>query len=255
MICRVCIVLFLCLLYSTLFHLVENSEVEGSCESSADKQCQNNQRAKIAKGSNAQGKPPEALIDSCEDRSEKCPIYKLHGHCSQSPGWMIVNCPKTCNACHLRSYQARCERSSLNISTDPIYFPGSVSAMFLSLTERFGDRYDINVLSTSPWVVTFDNFLTDEEAEALISTVEGTWEHSTDTGAVNAFGETGRTLSKGRTSSNAWCKEKCSSHSLVQNVVSKMAEVTLVPSNHYESLQILHYEKGQFYRKHHDMGL
>ena len=33
-----------------------------------------------------------------------------------------------------------------------------------------------------PWVVTFDNFLTDDEVNALLDTVEGTWERSTDTG-------------------------------------------------------------------------
>jgi prolyl 4-hydroxylase len=221
-------------------------------------QCQSTEQVpkiKIAKGSNEQGAPPAVSYEECEDRAEPCPRYAAAGECEKNPGWMIVNCPHSCNACHLRDYKARCSRSFLNISTEPVYKPFEMGNMFSSISERFGDRYDINVLSTSPWVVTFDNFLTDEEAEALISTVEGTWEHSTDTGAVNAFGETGRTLSKGRTSSNAWCKEKCSSHSLVQNVVSKMAEVTLVPSNHYESLQILHYEKGQFYRKHHDMGL
>lgn len=56
--------------------------------------------------------------------------------------------------------------------------------------EKFGSTYDVNVLSRDPWVVTFDNFLTDSEAKALISTVSR-WERSTDTGTSNEFGETG----------------------------------------------------------------
>lgn len=127
--------------------------------------------------------------------------------------------------------------------------------MFSSIVERFGDRYDVNVVSTSPWVVTFDNFLSDAEVNALISTVEGTWERSTDTGAVNAFGETGRTLSQGRTSSNAWCRARCINHPDVQAAMRKIEEVTYIPSSHYESFQILQYDVGQFYRTHHDMGL
>ena len=44
------------------------------------------------------------------------------------------------------------------------------------------------VLSRDPWVVTFDNFLSDAEAKALISNVDQ-WEQSTDTGDTNEFGE------------------------------------------------------------------
>jgi hypothetical protein len=38
----------------------------------------------------------------------------------------------------------------------------------ISAARRFGDRYEVNVLSESPWVVTFDNFLTDQEIHAII---------------------------------------------------------------------------------------
>lgn len=167
---------------------------------------------------------------------------------------MIVNCPHSCNACHLREYKARCDRSFLNISTAPIYKPGDLNNMFSSIVDRFSDRYDINVINTSPWVVTLDNFLTEEESAALISTVEGTWERSTDTGTANAFGETGRTLSKGRTSSNAWCRANCLANQHVQSAIRKIEEVTYIPSSHFESFQILQYDVGQFYNNHHDMG-
>jgi hypothetical protein len=40
--------------------------------------------------------------------------------------------------------------------------------LLLRLLRRFGDRYEVNVLSESPWVVTFDNFLTDKEIAAII---------------------------------------------------------------------------------------
>ena len=58
--------------------------------------------------------------------------------------------------------------------------------MFANIAVEF-PHYGISVLSTSPWIVTFDNFLTDEEADALISTNEGNWERSTDTGSVNEY--------------------------------------------------------------------
>ena len=42
--------------------------------------------------------------------------------------------------------------------------------MFESVVDRFDSKYGITVLSTDPWVVIFDKFLTDSEVKALIST-------------------------------------------------------------------------------------
>jgi hypothetical protein len=69
-------------------------------------------------------------------------------------------------------------------------------------------HYNYTVHSTSPWVVTIDNFLTDKEVDALVATVKK-WERSTDVGSTNEIGETGRILSSGRTSSNSWCDHDC----------------------------------------------
>ena len=248
-------ILALCVLLC--FTSIVNGE-EGVCIAENGNECTNPssppQAVKIAKGSNEQGKPPEVDPSACEDRVSACPGYGNAGECERNPGWMIVNCPHTCKACHLRDYKARCGRQFLNISTEPIYKPGDMHNMFASIVDRFSDRYEVNVVSESPWVITLDNFLTVEETDALVSTVEGTWERSTDTGSANAFGETGRTLSKGRTSSNAWCRAPCLANPHVQSAIAKIEEVTYIPSAHYESFQILQYDAGQFYNTHHDMG-
>lgn len=75
-------------------------------------------------------------------------------------------------------------RTALNISTQPIYAPGDMNAMFANIPIQFS-HYGAQVLSTSPWMIVFDHFITDEEANALISTNEGRWERSTDSGSVN----------------------------------------------------------------------
>jgi prolyl 4-hydroxylase len=94
------------------------------------------------------------------------------------------------------------------------------------------------VLSRDPWVIIFDNFLSDAEAKALISNVDQ-WEQSTDTGDTNEFGETGRILSAGRTSSNAWCQWECEKDPNIQSITAKIQNVTTVPKANYESFQIL----------------
>jgi hypothetical protein len=42
-------------------------------------------------------------------------------------------------------------------------------------------------------------------------------------------------------------------HPNVEHLTSKIQEITRIPSDHYESYQILQYDVGQYYRTHHDM--
>ena len=99
--------------------------------------------------------------------------------------------------------------------------------------------------SGKPWIVTFENFITDEEADALIST-NYKFERSTDTGSTNEFGETGRILSQTRTSTNSWCRGDCLSHPRVKELINKIEKVTRVPQQNYESFQVLKYEEGKY---------
>lgn len=110
--------------------------------------------------------------------------------------------------------------------------------MFENLIERFHGKYKINVHSTAPWIVTFEDFLSNDEMNAMISTVSK-WERSTDSGEFNEYGEQGRILSNGRTSSNAWCTGDCENNPSVQNVYRKINEVTGIPKSHYESFQVI----------------
>lgn len=149
----------------------------------------------IPKGATLDGKPREAE-KICEDRTSRCKQYAAQGECEKNPGWMIMFCGASCNACEMRDPKIRCDRERLNISTTPIYAPGDMQSMFSSIEGRFGDRYGINILSTEPWVVTLDNFVSDAEIDALISTNINSLERSTDTGSMNEFGETGKIVSK-----------------------------------------------------------
>jgi|EP01033_Poteriospumella_lacustris_P015932 prolyl 4-hydroxylase len=211
----------------------------------------------VPKGANAWGKPRPATKD-CVDRHNECKQFREQGECARNPGWMIINCPRSCNdindACRLRDPKLRCDRRALNMTLAPVYRPGDMYRMFESIEKRFGDRYGpIVVHSREPFVVTFENFVSDDEAEALIRTI-GRWERSTDSGSMNEFGEAGRVLSQGRTSSNGWCTGECERHPKVRRVLRKIEEVTGVPSQNYESFQVLKYELNQFYRTHHDYG-
>lgn len=211
-------------------------------------------QANVPKGSNPDGSPRAVNAKECLDRHGSCSNWASQGECDINPGWMIINCPSSCQACHLRDPKIRCNRENLNMSTTPAYKPGDMEAMFGSIMDRFGSQYDITVHSTSPWVVTFENFLTNAEADALIAT-QKKWERSTDSGKMNEFGEVGRVLSTGRTSSNSWCDRSCMANTKVSNLLSKIEDVIGIGRENYESFQVLRYEIGQKYNAHHDYGV
>jgi hypothetical protein len=94
----------------------------------------------LPKYANKDGKPREAVKD-CIDRHPECVGFEQQGECTKNPGWMIINCPRSCdghnNACALRDPTLRCSRTSLNISTEPVYKPGDMNNMFNSLQSRY----------------------------------------------------------------------------------------------------------------------
>lgn len=166
---------------------------------------------------------------------------------------MIVFCSLSCNSCHLRESSVRCQRNALDMDQNPAYRPGEMNRMFENIKTEFGGSYDVNIVSTDPWVVVIDNFLTGSEADAIVRTVK-VWERSTDTGSENKYGEVGRVLSQSRTSANAWCTAECEKDPDVIRVLQRIEQFTRVPQDNYESFQILQYQPGQFYRVHHDNG-
>jgi len=152
----------------------------------------------------------------------------------------------------LRDVNARCNKKVLNISSTPAYSAGILDQVFSSLVAKYHRRYEVNVISTSPWIVAFENFLTDIEINALLISVDK-WERSRDSGVINAFGEVERIVSQNRTSSNAWCDDICATNPAVKSIIRKIEEITLIPSTNFEHFQVLKYEIGQKYLPHHDM--
>lgn len=107
----------------------------------------------------------------------------------------------------------------------------------------------------APWVITFDNFLTEDEAQYLIDMgYENGYKRSTDVGAKQVDGSFEEHKSQGRTSENSWCSSKtgCRQDPKVQRVMQRIADVTGIPTENYEDLQLLKYGVGQFYKAHHD---
>lgn len=211
--------------------------------------------------------------DPCRDRFTMCAKQAEHGKCRDSPGWMIVHCCESCqqflNSRELIDSKNRCSREHLNV-TEPTWKPSDLDALFEKwVTDPEYIPYEPVVWSSpdpekyggghpkGPWIITFDNFVTDNEAADVIKggRISG-FERSTDQGAViNTSGEQEKVVSQTRTSSNAWCRGECERLPGVESLTAKTERFTNVPRSHYESFQILEYGPGQFYRSHHDSSV
>ena len=123
--------------------------------------------------------------------------------------------------------------------------------------EEFLSEYDkenIEEIQPLPWVVAIENFLSDEECDKLIELggLQG-YERSTEYGSeVNIDGSSTFVESEGRTSTNTWCGPDCEDDPLVKGVIERMVNMTGIPFENYENLQLVRYHPGQFYKQHHD---
>ncbi|CAK9035779.1 Probable prolyl 4-hydroxylase 7 (AtP4H7) [Durusdinium trenchii] len=198
------------------------------------------------------------VSDPCSDRfPRKCPSWEAQGECRKNPGWMIVNCPKSCKSCELLDPQKRCDRAFLNITEEHVWAPGDLNRMFERILSDY-PQYEPRAVSRppdGPWVVVFDKFLQDAEVASLISWGERLgFKRSTDVGQRNERGETTKVVSQHRTSSNAWCSRDCENDPHVASVTQRTEEILKIPATNYESFQLLEYTEGQYYREHHDMS-
>jgi len=106
-----------------------------------------------------------------------------------------------------------------------------------------------------PWVITMDNFLTEEECDYLINFgYKNGYERSKDVGAQKFDGSFDSYESKTRTSANAWCDDKsgCRNNPNVKRIMKRLEKATQISTDNFEDFQMLKYEVGQFYRLHHD---
>ena len=168
------------------------------------------------------------------------------GECTRNPGWMIVNCCKSCDDKEgfgpLLDSDVRCTREKMN-ATVAAWQPGSLDELFTNWAKggENGEyvQYEPHVISSpgkvfdaeyeGPWVMVFDSFLNDFEIQSLLDGAEygSGFQRSTDQGKIiGASGEREKVTSKSRTSSNAWCRESCENLPGVKQVTQRIEDVS-----------------------------
>lgn len=226
---------------------------------------------------------------SCRNYDEKCAIWAAQGFCEDDRGTMGKTCPAACQDCQMVDYKNRCpfdedsnvfdpgemnamfERILEECGEDPTSY--SSENLPVGCTHPFGEitvissPYDDmtpylseeeiqneDEFSPLPWMLLIEGFLSDEECDQLISFGNTTgYERSSEySGDFDIDGTPTFIESDDRTSENTFCDDECSDDPIVRGVLQRMETITGIPKTNYESLQLVRYEVGQYYKEHHD---
>jgi len=174
---------------------------------------------------------------TCVDEDESCESWALTGQCVKNADFMLAKCRKSCGVCG--PYGPACERLS-----DAAVRPGDMNATFERALAHFPE-YSPQVMHRDPWVMRFDNFMSDAEADHIVALCADSFQRSL----------AGDRVSSVRTSDQCWCNwGTCLDDPIIQAVEQRIADVTRVPVVNGEFMQIVRYGEGQFYREHHDQN-
>jgi prolyl 4-hydroxylase len=195
-----------------------------------------------------------------------CRYNHIH-HNLQNPVYMKVQCAPICQTCDFLTIEKRCP---LDPDAPNAWGPGDLNEFFVNITtlpqfQKYepivisrpdyvnGDTEETADYQLGPWVAVLDNFVTAEEADRLIQLGrEEGYQRSSDVGKINFDGTTESNINDGRTSKNAWCQNKCYNDTVAKQLVAKITDITHLPEENSEFLQLLSYTAGQYYRTHHD---
>ena len=214
----------------------------------------------------------KVLFENCKNDHEQCAFWASIGECDVNPSYMKINCAPVCQTCAQLDIKARC---SFTEDEYPVALkPGDLDALFYEIVNGKWDEFhpvihsapkdykrtnstsivdDSNVRLGGPWIVTFDNFLSDEEADRIVELgYEQGYDRSTDVGARKFDGTHEKKVSTGRTSNNAWCMKGCENDPTTIDISLRIGNVTGIPYTYSENFQILRYEETQRYTSHHD---
>jgi prolyl 4-hydroxylase len=203
------------------------------------------------------------LLDDCKNEDANCAFWSLVGECDKSPGYMKVSCAAVCQSCDQLSRPTRCPVDP-NASRLSVWKPGSVNEFFQNMTTlKDNQKYEPVVLSrptyinndtektasykVGSWLLYFDNFLSDKEADKLISiaTSQGFQPNKEAMGSDYVGNEA-------RTGTQTWLTEESSNDAVVKKLMTRIEKLTHIPNKNAEYIQVLRYESPQLHKLHHD---
>ena len=187
---------------------------------------------------------------SCSDDNPACQSWAAAGECESNPGFMLLKCASSCDACDRAS---RCKWAADDAA--PLGVPAGTHAGFVerALAPELAG-IEAHVLSHEPLVLQLDSFLTPAEA-ASVASVAGGLGYAPSEILQKATKSAGEQMeyrrSAHRDSQTVFCDDACYGQAAVAKMLERAQRLCLMPREHSE-VQFLRYDPGQYYRTHHD---
>ena len=202
-----------------------------------DGECENNP---VYMAENCRASCLECQSHDCFDQREECESWADAGECAKNSDFMMEVCKYSCAVCNV-NFKASCKRDP---NEPPAAVAGTIDETFRRALEIYPE-YRPRVLHRDPWIVEFQEFLQPHEVDVLKKVAGHNFERSLAGDGVTPV----------RTSSTSWCNvQHCLKDETIQTVRERISNLTRVPWENAEHLQVLRYHPGQFYREHHDQN-
>ncbi len=204
--------------------------------------------------------------NECRNNHESCAIWTVLGECERNPRFMNLTCPPMCQACDSLITDSRCRRDPNGVDA---WGPGDAYRMFERILVEHA-QYDVRVVSRpyyasgdtaetatyklGPWIITLENFLSDEEADHMVALGE-------TEGYANTGYEEGQEADEEfinnlqRTASVFYCQsQNCYYDPIHQRILERMSNITFLPKANHEFFQMIRYKEGQWFKSHNDFA-
>jgi len=158
------------------------------------------------------------FLEPDKQKDKMCAYWAaVEGECEKNPQYMTFYCGPVCNSCELTHVETRCPLDPN--ATDALY-PGDLNKMFERIvSDPHYNQFNPTVLSRpeyapgdgpenatyqlGPWLMTFDNMVSPDEAKRIIELgAQSGFERSEDVGKEQPDGTYDSFRNAGRTSTN-----------------------------------------------------
>ena len=188
---------------------------------------------------------------SSKTNPNHCQYWASIGECDKNPTFMLTECSESCS---VTKPLVKCEKYSNTLDDTA----GNFSELFYKIMNEY-PHLSPEIVSNSPPILVFDNFISSETCKAFIELGENKYERST--GLSVEDGKYKHIKTDVRTSLNTWCQHpECLHNEHTVKTTELLSNMTSIPSENFEYAQMLYYfacdddksDTCSFYRRHHD---
>jgi hypothetical protein len=262
------IIFFLFLFILSTLLLADEVVVDSNSNSFVNDRIRNsnsNSNSNVDNGRVNYGTSKENKDNSCSDSDKLCKQYleASKEECFKNPRYMFIYCAKSCNTCGaLTNISHFCSRENLSqlLNAPELVYPAvghlqlnNVFDNIINDKSKYRRRGKLEILSNEPRIIAIDNFLTKFEMKKLLKLSER-WNTSlASTTLINAEGQQVNVKYAKRNSQTGWCvSDECYNDPFVKRVHKRIEDLTNIPKDNFEHMQLVKYLEGQEYGAHND---